>query len=291
MRGGLTSVHPAVSFLFFAVVLFVSATALHPAALCAGLAGALLSAWVLLGGRETCQCLKWSLPMAVLAAVVNPAFNHRGVTTLFYLPSGNPLTLESLVYGLSAGGMLLTVLLWCACLRRTMTTDKILYLFGRVAPSLSLLLSMTLRLIPRYRLQARRIAQAWEGLAGAPKTRLASLRAGGHTLSILVTWALENGVETADVMRSRGYGLPGRSAFSLYRMERRDRRILFFMGAAVVPFAAFAAAGALSFRCYPSLAAATGGGTFAAALFYFMFCMLPVYLAGKEAWIWSHWKS
>ena len=31
-------------------------------------------------------------------------------------------------------------------------------------------------------------------------------------LSIMVTWALENAIETADSMKSRGYGLPGRTA-------------------------------------------------------------------------------
>ena len=36
------------------------------------------------------------LPMLLLAAVVNPAFNHEGATLLTYLPSGNPLTLESM---------------------------------------------------------------------------------------------------------------------------------------------------------------------------------------------------
>ena len=32
----------------------------------------------------------WPLPVLLLAALVNPAFNHAGVTILIYLPSGNP---------------------------------------------------------------------------------------------------------------------------------------------------------------------------------------------------------
>ena len=38
-----------------------------------------------------------------------------------------------------------------------------------------------------------------------------------NMVSILVTWALENAIETADSMKSRGYGLRGRTAFSIYR--------------------------------------------------------------------------
>ena len=41
--------------------------------------------------------------------------------------------------------------------------------------------------------------------------------------SIMVTWSLENAIETADSMRSRGYGLPGRTAFSIYRFDDRDK--------------------------------------------------------------------
>lgn len=44
-----------------------------------------------------------------------------------------------------------------------------------------------------------------------------------NMVSILVTWALENAIETADSMKSRGYGLKGRTAFSIYRFNRRDK--------------------------------------------------------------------
>lgn len=41
-------------------------------------------------------------------------------------------------------------------------------------------------------------------------------------MSIVVTWALENALDTADSMKSRGYGLPKRTAFSLFRFTLRD---------------------------------------------------------------------
>ena len=45
-----------------------------------------------------------------------------------------------------------------------------------------------------------------------------------RALSVTVTWALENAVVTADSMKSRGYGLPGRTAFARQRFDGRDRR-------------------------------------------------------------------
>lgn len=46
---------------------------------------------------------------------------------------------------------------------------------------------------------------------------------------ILVTWALENAIETSDSMRSRGYGLKGRTAFSIYHFTRKDKYVLGMM--------------------------------------------------------------
>ena len=37
-----------------------------------------------------------------------------------------------------------------------MTSDKLVWLFGRITPHLSLLLAMTLRFVPRFAAQARR---------------------------------------------------------------------------------------------------------------------------------------
>ncbi|MBE7055615.1 MAG: energy-coupling factor transporter transmembrane protein EcfT, partial [Ruminococcaceae bacterium] len=45
------------------------------------------------------------LPALLLMALINPAFNHEGVTILYYLPGGNPLTLESVYYGFLSATM------------------------------------------------------------------------------------------------------------------------------------------------------------------------------------------
>ncbi len=79
------------------------------------------------------------LPLLLFSAVLNPLFNHEGATILTYLPDGNPLTLESMLYGVSAAAMMVTVILWFSCYNSVMTSDKFLYLFGRVIPALSLL--------------------------------------------------------------------------------------------------------------------------------------------------------
>ena len=76
-----------------------------------------------------------------------------------------------------------------------MTSDKFIYLFGRVIPGLSLVLSMALRQIPRFKAQARVVAAAQRGLGRDLSTGslLQRARQGARIFSMVLTWALENG--------------------------------------------------------------------------------------------------
>ena len=86
--------------------------------------------------------------------------------------------------------------------------------------------------------------------AGSPVHRI---RCALMVFSILVTWSLENAVDTADSMRARGYGLPGRSAFSIFTLTKRDKLLLAVMGLLGGTVIAGYALGALSWRYYPSV--------------------------------------
>ena len=118
------SCHPAVNFLYFVLVIAFSMCLTHPVCLLLSVCGAVIYHAVLLGPRSLRKSAVWMIPMAVLAAVINPAFTHQGVTILAYLPSGNPLTLESMLYGLASAALLSATLLWFTCYNTVMTSDK-----------------------------------------------------------------------------------------------------------------------------------------------------------------------
>ena len=217
--------------MYFALVLVFTMFFMHPVSLIISLACALSYAIYLNGKKAVRFSLMYILPMMLMAAIINPAFNHEGATILTYLPSGNPLTLESILYGLAAAVMLASVITWFSCYNAVMTSDKFVYLFGRIIPALSLVLSMTLRFVPKFKAQLHVVSEAQRcvGRDVSDGTMLQRLKNAITILSIMVTWALENAIETADSMKSRGYGLPGRTAFSIYRFDDRDKTALIWL--------------------------------------------------------------
>ena len=103
MGHGFASFHPLVNALWFGLVLALTMLLTHPAVQLISLASALVCAGQVWGKnslRRTALCL---VPAMAMAALLNPLFSHQGATILTYLPGGNPLTLESILYGLSAG--------------------------------------------------------------------------------------------------------------------------------------------------------------------------------------------
>ena len=285
-RDTFSGYHPTVNFLYYALVLLFSMCLMHPVYLAISLTGALAYDIYLKGRKAVRFAVMGLLPMAVLAALVNPAFNHEGATILTYLPSGNPLTLESMLYGAAAAVMLASVVLWFSSYNEIMTSDKFVYLFGRVIPALSLVLSMVLRFIPKFKAQA---------CIGRDAKNGSVFRRVGNAVkifSIMVTWSLENAIETADSMRSRGYGLPGRTAFSIYRFDDRDKAALawlIFCGAYLV---SGWMAGGTYFRYYPTIkAAAFTPMTVSFMLVYLALVLTPMMLDRREDRQWNSLQS
>lgn len=283
--------HPLVNFSFFALVIGLSMVLHQPVAQLISCVCAIVYAVQTEGKKAVLFSLRVCLPMLLLTAFVNPAFNHAGVTILTYLPTGNPLTLESILYGLSAGAMLVTVLVWFINFNRVITSDKFIYLFGRIIPALSLVLSMTLRFIPKFKAQLACVTEAQRSIGrdvseGSVWQRT---KTAITILSILVTWALENAIETADSMKSRGYGLKGRTSFSIYRLEERDKLALTWIGFCAVYLISGCVASGFAFRYFPSIRyAPLNALTVSFYLVYLALCLTPVVFNFVEE---KKWKA
>ena len=283
--------HPIVNFTYFLFVIGFSCVFMHPAALLISLFCG-FTYLILLKGRKTIKInLKYMIPMMIFMALINPLFNHEGATILNYFPSGNPLTLESVIYGISSAIMIVSVICWFLCYNEVMTSDKFIYLFAKIIPSLSLIISMTLRFVPRFFLQLRQVTNA-QCTIGRDPTRGNIIKRAKHGLSILsimATWSLENSIETADSMKSRGYGIPGRSSFSIFTFSKRDKKAFLF----IVILGLYTLTGKLMGKMYFSYFPVVKTGEisiFEISVFlsYFVLCILPVII---EIWEVRRWKA
>ena len=165
------------------------------------------------------------LRLVALFTLFYASYTHFGVTNLAANLIGNQITLESLCYGLTIGLRVASVLMWLSCVHTIVSSDKIIYLFGRVLPKLSLFLSILLRMVPHIKAYAHKVhvAQKCIGRGMNQGSMIERVQHFFRIQSIVMTWILENFVTASESMRSRGYSLKGRTAFSIYRFDNRDR--------------------------------------------------------------------
>lgn len=294
MRNAFGEYHPLVNFIYFACVIGFGMCVMHPLfVILSFLGSAACSVW-LSDGRTSRFRFSVILPLLAATMLLNPLFSHRGATILFYLPDGNPMTLESVVFGAAMAMMLSAVVLWFSCYNSVMTSDKFLYLFGKIIPALSLVFSMTLRLVPRAKIQARAIIRAQKGLGMDVRdgTLMDKLRRSFNVLSALFSRMLENAADTADSMRARGYGLKGRTAFSHFQWSRRDTValcVMIFCAGYVLYGILF---GGIQFSYFPTMGTVLRSGyEISAAAAYFLLIILPLGIDITEEFRWKYTQS
>ncbi len=244
--------NPAVVFLYFMFVTGPAMFCANPVILVLSLAGAVTFFLVRNGSAHLKSHLGFFL-LFVILALINPLISHNGVTVLFVL-NNNPVTLEALLYGINSAVMVIAALYWLRSLTQIMTGDRLMYIFGRFSPKLALLISMTLRFVPLFSRQTAKTRNAQKALGLYKDDNIIDTMLGDRRVySIVITWALENGIITADSMSARGYGTGRRTSFSVFRMGLRDVILLIVTGALFAVCCIAAAQGSLKFGFYPAL--------------------------------------
>ncbi|MGN0658477.1 MAG: energy-coupling factor transporter transmembrane component T [Emergencia sp.] len=282
------SFHPFVNAVYFIFVIGITMFSLSPYFLAVTFAGA----WVysaLLKGRN---CLKLNLSMSIvmllLMVIINMFFNNNGETVLLYINTSR-ITLESICYGIAGGLMLVSVIIWFSCFNVIMTADKLIYLFGKVAPVLGLTLSMIFRFIPllKSRFAEISLGQKCMGRSHSSGSIVRRARQLTKEVSILIAWSLEASIESADSMEARGYGLKGRTSFHLFRFSHRDYGALAVMTVTGVAVAAAACFGLTDMYFYPrTVMPELDLPTLLALICYIILVLTPVIIdiAGEIKW-------
>ena len=216
--------HPAVNLIYFVAVVAAMITFQHPVFLAVSFLCAFAYS-VKRGGWKTLMFNLCLLPLIAAFALYYSSYTHFGMTVLQQNLVGNNMTLESLVYGIVLGISVAGICIWFSCVYSVFTTDKVVYLFGKVSPRLSLFLAILLRMVPRIKKEAKRINMAQQGIGRGVNqgSFFARLHNGIRIISMLITWTIDSLTVSSESMRSRGSNLRGRKAFSIYRFDNRDR--------------------------------------------------------------------
>lgn len=283
--------HPLVNLIFYVAVMGITMFQMQ--------AGLILISLVCAGvyhftlkGLDGLKYVGILLGVFAVSACVNPLFSHKGQTLLFYLFTGNPVTLESIIYGVAAAAILCAVLLWFSSFNVIITEDKLTAVIGRFMPHTSMLITMILRFVPKFAKQGKAVATAQKALNAGEKNKKNSIwhkiNLQADVFSITTTWALENSVDTADSMRARGYGSGKRTSYNNYRLELRDWCVLvWIIVLSVYVCISVAMDKAVTFY-YPSVRIKNNITVY---IIYTMLCITPVLINVLERLRWYRLKS
>ena len=243
--------HPVVNLIFYLLVLGTTMFQMSVGLVFISLFSAVVYYFMLkkTEGLKYCAVV---VGIIIVSAIINPLFSHKGGTLLFYLFTGNPVTLESIIYGLISAIIIGAMLLWFSTFNQVMGVERILGAIGKVLPNVSLLITMIMRFIPQYTRHQRKVSMVNKinkrnygekiNLLNREKTEkenvieackkqkkkngidkiIDSIKEGSRTFSITTTWALENSIYTADSMKARGFGTGRRTNYSNYKFQKRD---------------------------------------------------------------------
>ncbi len=285
--------HPAINFAFFAGAIGLGMFISHPLFSLVSLVFS-LSYYLVLSKGKSKKFLLLYVVMFCAVVFFNGIMNTMGNTVLFVWLKNRPVTLEALFYGAVTGINFISVMLWFCCYNIIMTTDKFIYLFGRFAPSITLVLSMILRLIPALQKKTRTIigARSCIGKGTNNDTLRDKLNSGLETLSILTSCALEDAVVTADSMRSRGYVDDSHTSYHTYKRQICDIIVGVFFAISAVMVIICIIKGCTQMQFMPAVVfPQTTAFTYIGIVAYAVFLAIPLIIEFSEEITWHILKS
>lgn len=244
--------NPAAVTVWFFCVTGIAMFSGHPLTAAASFAGAVLF-FLIRNGRNHARSHGFFVILFIILSLANPLVSHNGKTVLFIF-NNNPVTLEALLYGINSSAMIISVLYWFRSFSQIMTSDKLLYITSSVSPKLSMVISMAMRFFPLFGKQLKKTDDVQKA-AGLYKEDniIDTIKGKARVFSILITWALENGIITAESMDARGYGTLKRTSFKRFRFSAADI-LLSVISIILTALSAFSLSGKhMDFSFYPEI--------------------------------------
>ena len=195
--------NPIVSFVHLVLLFVMTMLTFNPIIVMISFVFSIINCFLYFG-KKFFKGLLLNFVIIFLMGIVNPLISHNGETVLFEIL--NKITLESMIFGVVSGMLIGSVINHSRVLSLTIDSGKFNYLFGRIMPKTSLVMSISYNYIPRLKREHREIDDNLKALGyySSPKRR-DIIRSKLKSYSMLITWSLENSIETADSMVARGF--------------------------------------------------------------------------------------
>ncbi|MBU5487070.1 energy-coupling factor transporter transmembrane protein EcfT [Clostridium sp. MSJ-8] len=289
IKDSFSKMHPIINLIFFSMIIIFTGLFNKPIYMAISFISSFIFSVYLNRKGAIKYNLIFVIPLMIILSVLYPIWNHQGVTILVYVDY-NPITLESIYYGISLGVRTASILMWITCYFNIMTSDKFMYIFGAISPKISLYFSILLRLCPRIKERFKEIStgQASIGRNYTQGNLFKMFINLIRIVSMTITWILENIIDVAASMKARGYGLKGRTSFSLYKFSKRDKTMLIIDIILIVVITLGSVFGYNSIRYYPSIKYKFNY-VYEAISFvsYSIFAILPIVLDIREDYVWK----
>ena len=284
MRNVFSAYHPAVGFFYLVAAIAFCMSAFHPVYVTLSLAGALGCSLMVRGASRTLKTAALALPLALCIVVANTLFSAAGATELFAVV-GRAFYLESACFGATMGAMFTAMLLWFSCYAAIMDSEATGALMGAALPTVSLMVSQVVGLVPEFLRRGAMIESVQKANAAAAQP--AGKAKVGHalnTLSTLMSWGMEEGIVRADSMRARGYGCqPKRTRYRKQRFGMLDGVLLGVLAVLAVGNAALVAIACGQFSFYPTMSTLVAWWGYVP---YAVLMALPLALYVREVLAW-----
>ena len=316
----LNKYHPAVPALYICAAIVMSMLAFHPVYLMFSLCAACAYNAAFCGARTFAKQLAWQIPLAVIVAVANGIISAAGSTELFKI-GAHAFYAEGFAYGACMGVMLVAVLQWFSFAGSVLTSDKIMQLTGKFAPTLGLMLTMIMRLIPQFLRRGKQISNVREANtcahvgaanvgeantcahAGAVNVAAANLGEGAYTennardrvsakrlaphantLTLLMSWGMEDSLEMSASMLARGWSSTRkRTSYTRSEIRTADFALLMVLAVLATASVALIVVACSQFNFYPRMSTLVFWWGYVP---YVAFLLVPAVLEVREVLLW-----
>lgn len=268
MLRGVRELHPFILITYITIILIGLMVFRDVRFLGVALIILLLNFFVIGEGTQIEKSIKGIIIMSLVIIVLNPLFNHRGETVLFYFYN-NPITLESVYTGILNALSLSSLLILFMLLNAILSMDGLLYLMTKVSSRWSMLIMISLNFVPALSNKIKKMqeVQKTKRVEVDGEFSLQSLKLGMTFIEALLNQSLEDAMIAADSMTARGFGTTKRTRYRHYHFGRSDWIMLIGM---LVIF----------------IGLLYGERTWLAALFWILLCLLPSLVEGREKLKW-----